>query len=83
MAEDVEHPPEPGRDPATDVVVGDHEVLVADPGCAEAVGERGGRGEWMAARRAEPVVVGEASSRSRWIAPGRWPAAQAARVAAA
>ena len=59
MAEDVEHPPQPGRDPAADVVVGDDEVLVADPGRAEAVGERGGRGEGMAARRAEPVEVGE------------------------
>jgi len=32
VAEDVEHPPQPGSDPAAGVVIGDDQVVVADPG---------------------------------------------------
>ena len=45
MAEVVEHPPQARGDPAADVVVGDDEVLVADPGRLErAARTRRGRG---------------------------------------
>ena len=49
MPERIEHPPEPRGHPATDVVVGDDEVLVADPGRLEPSREGGRVGQGMAA----------------------------------
>ena len=68
--EALEHPPQPRRDPSADVVVGDDERSVADPGRAHRLGERGAGGERVAPRLG-PV---SASSRSTKIAPGRCPA---------
>ena len=49
VAEVVQHPPQSGRHPAADVVVDRDQVAIADPGPAEAGGERERIGQRMAA----------------------------------
>ena len=71
MAGDVQHPPQPGRDGSTGVVVGDHEVVVADARRAHRVRERFRRWERMAAGtvegRAGEVDVDIERHRSRQV----------------
>ena len=50
MAQVVEHPPQPGGDPAADVVVGDDEIVRADPRGRQAAGEVGRDRQRVAAR---------------------------------
>ena len=73
MPEVVEHPPQPRGDPAADVVVGDNEVVRADPGPGERRRERGRGGERVPARPAGRGATASSPSRSRKIAPGMWP----------
>ncbi len=63
VSEVVEHPPQAGGRRPADVVVGDDEMLRSDAQLAEARGQVGRAGEWMAAgalrRREDRVVVDE------------------------
>ena len=59
MTEVVEHPPQPCRVAAADVVVGHDRVLVADPELPEVLSERARVGEGMASWCAEPLLVRE------------------------
>jgi hypothetical protein len=71
VAEVVEHPPQPRRDPATDVVVRDDGVRVADACPGESLGEGGGGGKWMPARRAVSVVIGQVGVEIEVDRPGQ------------
>ena len=59
VTEDVEHPPQPGGDPAADVVIPDDEVFVADAGQAETGRELGGGGQGVATRRSVTGRIGQ------------------------
>ena len=70
MAEVVEHPPQPRGDPAADVVVGDDEVVVADPDARQAAANARGSGRgWRPGRRAggREIVVEVEEDRAREV----------------
>ncbi len=50
VAEIVEHPPQPGADPATDVVIDHHVVRIPDPDGLEALAQLRRLGQRMPAR---------------------------------